>query len=213
MPSPVYSISDAAYNTIILHALKYPTTISGVVLGSIGSQACAIESAIPLIHSDLAMFTSPLHEVALLLSEQKAKQDGMHILGIYYANAVADDRSIGVVPTHLANAVQKRTGSACLLLLNAKNLSEDVRKCRHAFRVCVRDGEIRGSWGKSEVQHETLQVSDRALKVADAILGGVVLRDQKERIVDFEDHCADPSTDWLNAKLVTRLNEMQLPAS
>lgn len=101
------------------------------------------------------MFTSPLHEVALLLSEQKANQDGMHILGIYYANAIADDRSIGAVPTHLTNAVQERTGSACLLMLDAKKLSEDVRERRHAFRVFVRDAEIRGTWGKSEMQHET----------------------------------------------------------
>ncbi|CAN8068618.1 unnamed protein product [Agarophyton chilense] len=205
-----FIISDVAYNIIILHALRHPSNISGVLLGTATQENCTFDKALPLIHSDLTMFTSPMHEMALLLGEQKARQHNQQIIGVYFSNAISDDTSIAEVPTRLANAVQTRLGSACLLMIDANKLTKDVRRKQHAFRVYIREGEVSGTWGRSEVESDKLQVSERALKLADGLVDGSILKNEQFHFADFEDHCNDPCADWLNVDLSSRLNAAQL---
>lgn len=197
MPTnPPYEISDVAYLTIVKHLSKHVHAISGVFLGSLSaSGTVSITRALPIAHSALVISTTPISETALHLAEQKAADLNLQVVGAYFGNDVATDASIGTFPTRLADAVHRHFVGACLLMIQPSSLRAGVRKREHCFRLCVRDGTQAGTWAKGAKPKGELQVSDTALKVADAVLSG---KGPVYDVVDFEDHCLDPRRDWFN---------------
>lgn len=191
-------MSDAAYATAVLHAAKHPTAVSGVLLGQRAETAVRITRALPMSHSALATFTAPLATMALMLAEEAAESRGERVVGVYFANELADDAGVGTVPTRLAEAVRDAFADACLLVVEAARLAPGVRGLRHCFRVCVRD-EGDSTWARGALPDDALCVSKEALKRCDkAIVDSVLV----QAVVDFEDHCLDPARDWFNSGLL-----------
>lgn len=189
-----FALADTAYLTIIKHLAKYLHAISGLLLGPPTSPV-RITCALPVVHSSLAIATTPLTETALLLAERRAAQLNLRVVGAYFGNDLAEDTSIGVFPTRLADAVRAHFEGACLLMIHPPSLHPDVRKGEHCFRVCaIPEGET-GTWAKATKPKESLHVSQEALKGADLLLSGDA---SVHEVVDFEDHCLDPKTDWLS---------------
>ena len=203
-----YTISDNAYTLITMHATKYTHGLSGILLGRKTSSQVEITTALPFAHSDLTLQTTPLTETALHLSEQIANIRNMTILGLYYANSNPNDRSIGTVPTHIADLIRSRNPQAVLLIINAKQLAPSIRLKAHCFNVYVKQ-EQDGTWARGVQDPSLLSVSRRALVAADAIMKGKLGADSfSYTVADFEDHCADPTCDWLNAHIVARLHDL-----
>lgn len=193
-----YTISETAYCKAVLHSAKYVNAVCGVLTGRAeGEKRVVIEDALPIAHSSLAVFTSPLTECALRLAKALCTQRGQAVVGVYFGNEIADDRSIGVVPTRLAESVRESFESACLLMIEAPNLAPQKRLNTHCFRVCVRDtGD--STWARGTLPSDALSVSEKLLAKCDARLRNNAL---VHSLVDFEDHCADLRLDWLNTHL------------
>lgn len=201
MTAPTYQISDPAYCKVVLHASKYMTAVSGLLLGRLeGDNTVAIVDALPMCHSAGAQFTTPLAETALLLAQNASQARELEIVGVYFGNEIAGDRSIGVVPTRLADRVREKIPQACLLMIEAPKLAPAVRVKEHCFRVCARSDTHTGTWGKATLPDASLVVSEKLLQKCDNLIRTT---SAVQGIADFEDHCADPANDWFNKNVLS----------
>lgn len=193
MGNAKYEIADAAYLKAVLHSAKYVSAVSGLLLGEEGTteRVVRIEDTLPLCHSG-AQFSPSLAEVALLLARKVADKRGQSVVGVYFGNELADDRSIGVVPTRLADKVRESFSNAVLLMVDAPRLSPQLRTSAHCFRVCTRAD----TWGKGALPDTALIVSKQALAQSHSLLSHGCAAPYT--VTDFEDHCLDPSQDWFN---------------
>lgn len=192
--APSFTITDEAYLKSVLHSAKYVTAVSGLFLGRRESTTVHIVDCLPLSHSPTTTFTTPMAEIALLLAKKLAAKRQLDLVGVYFGNEVADDRSIGVVPTRLADHVRKSFGDATvLLMIDAPKLAPERRQNEHAFRVCIR----KDTWGKGTLGDDTFTVSDYLLEACHKLLFDNC-PDAPYSITDFEDHCGDPANNWLN---------------
>lgn len=210
--SPIrYEISDVAYLTIVKHLSKYTHAVSGVLLGSLTPKGTvSITRALPIAHSALAIATTPMSETALHVAERRAIDLNLQLVGVYFGNDIADDASIGTFPTRLADAVRMHFSKACLLMIQASSLQADVRKSEHCFRLCVRDSEQAGTWAKDTRPKGDLQVSTNVLNIADSLFDG---KGPLHDVVDFEDHCLNPASDWFNEDIEASWRALQPSAS
>jgi len=203
-PSPHYTISDEAYLKCVLHSAKYACgAVVGVFLGkfsnSDGTEATELVDCLPLAHSAGAVFTSATAEIALLLAKKLAKRRDLSIVGIYYGNEVCDDRSIGVVPTRFADHIRSTSSNpshSLLLMIDAPKLAPDRRRTEHPFRVCARRDPHTATWGKAILPDDSLHVAPKLLEACDDLLAST--NPARYSITDFEDHCLDPTSNWLN---------------
>ncbi len=201
MASPLYEISDIAYCKVVLHSAKYVTAVSGLLLGnSTGrNETVKIEDVLPICHSAAAQYSTPVAQCALLLAKSVAEERSLQLVGVYFGNEIADDRSIGVVPTRLADKIRQSFPKACLLMIDAPKLAPSERIKSHCFRVCARIDTHTSTWGKGTLPETSLAVSEKLLRKCDNLLSTC---SAVQSIVDFEDHCADPSMDWFNKNLI-----------
>lgn len=196
MTSTKYEISDTAYLTIVMHLAKYTSAVSGLLLGtSSDASSVTVDQALPIAHSSLAIGTTPIAETALLLAEQRAIIQNQKIVGVYFGNEIADDVSIGTIPTQLAERVRSHFAHSCLLMVDGPSLAMDVRRKEHCFRLSVRSKGEAGTWGNVRPK-EDVAVSENSLTVADRLLCG---KGCVYDVSDFEDHCLDPRRDWYNS--------------
>lgn len=218
-----YTITDSAYLLIILHAAKYFTSITGLLIGTYESpNKVKITQTLPLAHSDISQYTTPLIETALLLSDEHTKLTKSKIVGIYYANGNPTDVTIPHPPTRIADKIRETFPLAVILHIDPDRLQPSIRRNAHCARVRVKVKSSVGSWVKAMLPSgdRVLKVDDDALKLGHQLLmkpgskervdvGGVHVED----VVDFEDHCLDPRYDWLNEQLVNRLDSLLLSSS
>lgn len=199
MTATTYTISDEAYLKSVLHSAKYVSAVSGIFLGrreskSDESTVVHIVDCLPLSHSPTTTFSTPLAEIALSLAKKLATKRQLDLVGIYFGNEVADDRSIGVVPTRLADHVRQSFGDeTVLLMIEAPKLAPERRRTEHAFRVCSR----KDTWGKGTLADDALAVENYLLEACDSLLSDAC-SGAPYSICDFEDHCGHPANNWLN---------------
>lgn len=199
---PLYTISDEAYLKCVLHSAKYVGAVVGIFLGKFSSgdgSKTELVDCLPLAHSAGAVFTSSTAEVALLLAKKLAKRRSLSIVGIYYGNEVCDDRSIGVVPTRLADHIRGTSTNpshSLLLMIDAPKLAPERRRTEHPFRVCARRDPHAATWGKAFLSGDSLYVPEKLLQACDDLLSDG--NPARYSICDFEDHCLDPKSNWLN---------------
>lgn len=210
--STIYKINDSAYIVMVMHSAKYYSAVCGLLLGAVDKSCVRIEEALPLGHSDLSLYTTPLAETALLLAEQRAILTSRELVGLYFANDIPTDNSIPTPPTRIADRIRDKFSKAVLLHIDATRLTPAVRGQKHCARVCSK-GKALGTWGQAVHPDRTLSVSERALRVADRVLTIPTVQGTTinvSDVVDFEDHCLDPRFDWLNADLISRLEAISL---
>jgi Uncharacterised protein family (UPF0172) len=192
-----YAMSDGAYAKAVLHAAKHTGAVHGVLLACEAGGRVTIVDALPVAHSALAAGTAPTTDMALHLARAHADVQGLVVAGAYYAPDVADDGGVPVLPTRLADHLRASCEFACLLLLDAQKLHPRRRCGEQCFRLCTMDGGPKSaSWGKGKWDTEVLEVSPAVLAACDSWLKDSPASAQS--VVDFEEHCMDPSRDWLN---------------
>lgn len=85
-------ISTLAYCKITLHAVKFPhCSVHGLLVGKTsgeGASEVTITDAFPIFHS---IVVAPPLEIALIHVEQWCQENGLKIVGSYFANERKDD--------------------------------------------------------------------------------------------------------------------------
>lgn len=207
-------MSDAAYVVMALHASKYFGMVTGLLIGRVDGETVRVEEVLPIAHSDLTIWTTPLTQMSLYLTEEHAKQKDYQIIGMYFANDVPTDQSIPTPPTRIGDRIHQYFPYPVLLRIEAERLTPERRKSTHCTRVFAKPQQD-GSWGRASRPDATLQVSQRALSITDNILTAafsvssmVVNGLDPYQVSDFEDHCLDPRCDWYNSNIINLINGM-----
>lgn len=181
--------------TIAAHLIKYPHGNSGLLLGP-SKPSPEVTLALPVSHSGLTLHTSTTFEIAVHLAEAYAVAHDISIMGIYYGNEAIQDESVGNVPSRLADAAHSKYEEALLLMVDTKMLTPANRLSGHAFKVYRKSGSR--SWARRRLEADALRVTARGLQGADKLMKGDLYALD---VIDFEDHCADPKSDWFNEKV------------
>lgn len=91
-------ISTIAYCKIALHAVKFPhCSVHGLLVGRVsgggenGAPEVTVTDAFPIFHS---IVVAPPLEIALIHVEQWCSENGVKIVGSYYANDRKDDERL-----------------------------------------------------------------------------------------------------------------------
>lgn len=191
-----YSLSDAAYTKAVMHAAQHIGSVHGLLLARPPKDNLVeIVDVLPVAHSSLACQTSPLTDMALRLASAHADLVSLDIVGAYYAPEVADDGDIPVLPTRLADLIRGVCEHACLLVMDASRLHPEIRVLAHCFKLYTREGGP-ASWGKGLQDSTDLVVSRGVLRSCHRRL--LNLEEDPKDVVDFEDHCLDPSQQWIS---------------
>lgn len=209
-----YWMTDAAYVVMTLHASKYYGAVTGLLLGKIEEGCVKIDETVPIAHSDLTIWTTPLTQMALYVTEKHAKESNKQVIGLYFANDVPTDQSVPTPPTRIADRIREYFAHAVLLHLDAARLTPEKRESSHCCRVCVKSQKT-GTWSRAIKPDTTLNVSSRALAIVHEILTAyfddtpsIPYDINLRKVADFEDHCLDPRCDWLNDHITKKINSM-----
>lgn len=211
-----YCMSDAAYVVMSLHASKYYGAVTGLLLGKLDGGQVMVEQTIPVAHSDLTIWTTPLTQMALYLAEKHARQSNAQVVGLYFANDVPTDQSVPTPPTRVADRIREYFPHAVLLHLDATRLTPEKRESVHCCRVCVKFQKD-STWARAVKPDSTLRVSSRALALTHEVLTAYFADPPSnpydldlQQVADFEDHCLDPRCDWLNDRITKKVNSVTL---
>jgi len=140
-----FALSQRAYVTLLLHALKHPScAVSGVVLGPAppasardaassppGSPRAAqprqLTLTVPLFHTQPALV--PMLEVALAQVEAYAAANGLVILAYYAANERPGDAELAPASKRIADKIAAACPGACALLVCPPEGAAFVPRC------------------------------------------------------------------------------------
>ena len=195
----MYTLSDTAYVKLVLHALKHPLRgVCGALVGrAVGDDAVEVTDALPMLHSTLAV--TPSAEIAL---EQCAAHadlaGGLRLVGVYVANELEKDVSLGRFASKLADAARSASpgGKGCALVLDPAKLARAVADGGGPPAVILM---TRGAerWERVADQSAALTCAGGGCaKLARCYRDGMA-----DRVIDFDDHLDDPADDWRNGHL------------
>ncbi|CAK4123027.1 unnamed protein product [Aphanomyces euteiches] len=184
-----YRLTEDAQVVMGLHAAQYPhLNVLGLLVGRESGESIEITQAFPLTHE---FPTAPVLEFASMSVEAYAARNKLRIVGLYVANARAEDVALGPVHTRIANTVEGHASRACVLVLDNKALAKPF--------LWLKD--VKRGWVRVE---NRLSLDDAEGKVLYRSLEG-----NKPDVVDFDDHLEDLKKDWKNPQ-VTALAKLQV---
>eukprot|EP00026_Physarum_polycephalum_P019181 Phypoly_transcript_21064.p1 GENE.Phypoly_transcript_21064~~Phypoly_transcript_21064.p1 ORF type:complete len:196 (+),score=16.85 Phypoly_transcript_21064:61-648(+) len=187
-----YKISSVAYNKLILHAHKYAfSAVCGILVGSASGDNVEILDAIPLFHTPPL---APLFEVAMIQIEEYFHQQGLSIVGSYFANETFDDKQLSTVTKRIADKLVTDFTSACILLIDNTKLGPNPEAV--AVQTYTR---VSGEWkNASPAQKNGAPGVDFMHQDTLEKLHTYISQQKQNNLVDFDNHFDDPSKDWLN---------------
>jgi len=180
-------VGAPALAKVVLHAARHCScAVSGVLLGRRGAPGRLLD-AVPLFHSGLAL--SAMLDVALTQIEERYTPKDLHIIGYYQANEHIDDVEPDFVATKICEKIADNMGSATLLMVDNRRLSDELSEAPFVASVLGGDGRWRARDG--------VRATEEALETASGLLQRRAQRD----LVDFDLHLEDISLDWANSHL------------
>jgi hypothetical protein len=208
--STKYEIGQTAYVKTVLHALKHPTNaVSGVLVGKVAGSAVdnanttenseesfkvEIVDAVPLFHGQHGLL--PMLELALSQVEDylSLEKEGLVIVGYYHANERFDDYELSPLARRIAEHIARYTPQAGVLLLDNRLLGALKKGTNKKPVVQLYTRDAARGWREN---------GDLTLKeaTANSILADYISEKRQHALVDFDDHLADISKDWLNPDL------------
>lgn len=195
-----HKLAQTAYIKLVLHVLKYPSqAVNGVLLGKASAKGCTdpveIIDAVPLFHSQLAL--APMLEIALAQVDKSATDQGLCIVGYYQANERNNDNEFGAVARKIAERIHSNCEGACALLIDNSKLNKLVSsKPPLVVQLVTRDSSR--SW-KIAAEESALTLQE---PTATSLLADYAREGRHKRIVDFQSHLEDISSDWLNPDIM-----------
>ena len=199
------TVSSLAYAKIVLHAAKHAQrAVSGLAIGHVEGGDISVDDVLPLFHVSMS---APLLESACGLAEgmypgeaEGSTGDSAEgrpadrprgIVGFYFANERDSDAGVPPLVERVMSKISEATGvEGVLLQLQNRSLASDDL----AVRALGRDQ--RRGW-KRQVDLAARPSASAAETLVDDLLKG----EQHKSIVDFDEHCEDPTRDWNNAWL------------
>merc|ERR1711957_784318 len=178
-------ITESAYTTIALHALKYTDcAICGVLVG----QPDNIVRAIPLLHGQVSL--SPMLEVAFAQVEAMVEEEGHgEIVGYYQANSHYLDETLSDSAQRVANKIRSFCADACMLIVRNSALGGIVNDPSKLFAVY--------QWEPKGKEWKHGLVLEAPENVGAPIMQAFAAKKHIE-IADFDDHLEQPNLDWLH---------------
>ncbi|CAM6116487.1 unnamed protein product [Calypogeia fissa] len=207
-----YEIAQTAYVKTVLHALKHPSSaVSGVLVGKVTGTGSPdknesnenssdesfkvdIVDAVPLFHGQHGLL--PMLELALSQVEEylSTEKEGLVIVGYYHANERFDDYELTPLARRIGDHISRYTPQAGVLLLDNRllgALKKGANK-KPVLQLYTRDT------GRGWREHGNLVLKEAT---ANSILIEYISEKRENLLVDFDDHLADISKDWLNPDL------------
>ncbi len=181
-----YRLSEDAQVVMGLHAFQYPhLTVMGLLVGRELGEVMEITKAFPVSHQSP---TAPFLEFASMCIDAHAEKSNMKIIGMYVANARADDTSLGPVHARIANTVDAQSSRSCALVLDNRELAKPL--------LWLKD--IKKGWIPME---KRLVFEDEEGKVLMRTL--VLGESSKLHVVDFDEHLEQIDKDWRNQQVLS----------
>jgi len=181
------SVEAPALAKVVLHAARHwQRAVSGVLLGRRQAPAAVVD-AVPLFHAALPL--SAMLDVALQQIEDRYAAKDLQIIGYYQANEHVDDTEPDFVATKVCEKIAENTGSALLLMVDNRRLSDALEAPPFTASLLSHEGRWR--------QRDAVTATEEALETASGLLQRRAQRD----IVDFDLHLEDISLDWANSHI------------
>lgn len=203
-----YELRETAALKILLHAAKFPyAAVNGVLIGTVSQgsadspdsaqsqTAVTIVDAVPLFHTFLSL--APMLETALaqVASFVQQQGSGLHIVGLYHANANLADKDFGPTARKIADRIAQKQPAACAIQVdNAKLGAFFSQETDDVLQLWLRDGSNnwKSSTGAFHLKSQGLASQYQQLHASQA----------HKRLHDFDEHLNDITKDWLNDGLL-----------
>ncbi|EDP44123.1 hypothetical protein MGL_1520 [Malassezia globosa CBS 7966] len=175
-------VSPLAYRKIVYHSAKYlSSTVVGVLVGT-KSQSnkpnTTVTDIIPLVHHWHTL--SPMTEAGMALVEAHLGKTGGTLLGLYEVPERLDQKIPSPTTTALAETLEKKTGTAPLVLhMNGAKLLEV-------------DGAIHATVSGQSVQAQVARPEALSLALSQELDQGAW-----KFLYDWDDHLENTQLDWL----------------
>ncbi|GJQ13325.1 hypothetical protein GpartN1_g5116.t1 [Galdieria partita] len=189
---------DEAYIQLLMHFYKYATeSVCGVFLGtteySESQSLCTITvyDCLPLCHISLP--SNPMLQVGIQLSQIIAKEKKwVALIGCYFAGERFDASEPNQSDWLVDRVSQHCDNCKLLVISDNRKLVPDIRTSQVPLRFFqVSSGEM-----AKELETDKLDIIPMSLleKTEKFLLDKEIM----ESFHDFDDHCMEPSFDWLN---------------
>ncbi|KAJ3009019.1 UNVERIFIED_CONTAM: ER membrane protein complex subunit 8 [Siphonaria sp. JEL0065] len=187
------TITSQAYAKLILHAAKYPSlSVFGVLLGP---TAGSITDVVPVTHDFVAL--SSFLEAALEQVKIHAARSQKRIIGLYIANQLLEDVSVGPLAGKVGAEIDTLAGGNSVLLVinNAKLLDQESDLNLLTFKY----NQPNKIFVQTQQNGITLSVDKESKSVWDTIksVQTAIEKNKQSVLYDFSNHLDDPSLDWL----------------
>lgn len=200
------SISSDAYIKAVFHAMKHPTQpVMGFLLGKPSTDQIYISDAVPVQHTNGAVFHSPTVEIAFMHCQTVGRAKGLSVVGIYAANELAKDNAVSELTKRWAGYVgeQGTAGQPVIVwqinnsLVRADNKSNVAITQYHSSNYRTEVPVVFSRWNSSSCSAENIDtklVLEKFSAATDKFL--------HMKLWDFEEHLEDVSLDFFNQKLL-----------
>ncbi|EGD82018.1 hypothetical protein PTSG_02703 [Salpingoeca rosetta] len=202
-------IHAAAYVKAVCHASKHSFgAVNGVLLGLVheegnGRQEVEVVDVLPMLHQHTTL--NMLAQMALSQADAYARSKDMRIVGYYHASARASSCELSGNGPLIADKIHSKCNGAVALVANFGKLARTgMADCR-LFEPFKKGSD--GKWKRSDEEIVMLPTEELAYQTA----AEFVASGAHEALVDFDDHVADVSRDWLNEDLTRDIKHRFLP--
>ncbi|CAI5437412.1 unnamed protein product [Caenorhabditis angaria] len=177
------------YSTIILHCLKYPSNgVLGLLIGQKKGGKITVSSSVPICHEATPL--APSLEIATTLVHSKF---GAQIVGVYFANSSANDKSLNPYAIRLAERISSVTNSSAILI---QVINDRLMADCEEDRLVAYEKETE-NWKEAETMFQGANI----LRGLQAAIQKKLYRD----LNDFENHLDNPEIDFYNTNLGKKL--------
>jgi len=180
-----YAFDPKAYAKAVMHGCKHSSeAVTGIFIGCVSGKVLKLVDAIPLFHTHAL---APMLKVACMLIEQHCRTVGnLEIVGMYYASPSG---SLDITPVKaIADKIASNFAMASVWALDAAKLPE---------RQFALKGSCHSKDDWKQLSADAAILSDEALKQT----ARAVSEMKYLEIIDFDDHLADVSLNWLNPNI------------
>ncbi|KAJ1978647.1 hypothetical protein H4R34_003127 [Dimargaris verticillata] len=203
-----HQLSLKAYTKVLLHCSKYPwQPVQGLLLAP-ATTATTLADAVPLHHQWLEL--APMAEIALQLVDLHCQSNHLRIAGYYYAS---ENPNVGTLPasaTALVQVLVARDPTTLVLMLDNSQLGG----LDSAIALVPCESNSNG-WSPATI---TSRSATQAVTPATtltlasqddpkAMLTRVLQSNLAADLIDFDDHLAQRSGDWMTNEAVNQALE------
>lgn len=192
--SIAYSFDAKAYGKAVMHCCKHSSEACfGVFLGRSNGKVLQITDAMPLFHTHSL---GPMLKAAFMMIEQHCRNvgGGLEIVGIYHATSSGNT---DITPVKaIADKVASTFSGASVWAFDSNRLAGGKEGAPGSQFCLTGLYHSKDEWKGVGAEAACLS-DDAALKQTATLLSEMKYLD----IVDFDDHLASPTMNWLNPTL------------